>query len=37
VTAVQVQPVKRESEWQKHYRETKRLTTQILSEAVTGD
>ena len=37
VTAVQVQPVKRESEWQKHYRETKRLTTQIMTEAVTGD
>jgi len=37
VTAVQVQPVKRESEWQKHYRETKRLTTQIMAEPVAGD
>ncbi len=37
VTAVQVRPVKRESEWQAHYRETKRLTTQILSEASAGD
>jgi formate dehydrogenase major subunit len=33
VTAVQVRPVKRESEWQQHYRETRRLTTQILKEA----
>ncbi len=37
VTAVQVQPVKRESEWQQHYRETKRITTQILTEATAGD
>jgi formate dehydrogenase major subunit len=31
VTAVQVRPVKKESEWQDHYRETKRATTQILT------
>jgi formate dehydrogenase major subunit len=37
VTAVQVRPVKKESEWQEHYRETKRITTQILSEANAGD
>jgi formate dehydrogenase major subunit len=32
VTAVQVRPVKKESEWQEHYRETKRLTTQIAGD-----
>ena len=32
VTAVQVQPAKRLSEWQERYKETKRLTTQILSQ-----
>ena len=32
VTAVQVQPAERLSKWQEHYRETKRLTTQILSQ-----
>jgi len=37
VTAVQVRPVKKESEWQEHYRETKRITTQIMSEASAGD
>jgi len=37
VTAVQVRPVKKESEWQEHYRETKRITTQILSETNAGD
>jgi formate dehydrogenase major subunit len=30
VTAVQVRPALRVSEWQEHYRETRRLTTQIL-------
>jgi formate dehydrogenase major subunit len=37
VTAVQVRPVRKESEWQEHYRETKRITTQIMSEASAGD
>ena len=37
VTAVQVRPVKKESEWQEHYRETKRITTRIMSEASAGD
>jgi formate dehydrogenase major subunit len=40
VTAVQVRPVKKESEWQAHYRETKRETTQIASQIpsqVAGD
>jgi formate dehydrogenase major subunit len=40
VTAVQVRPVKKESEWQAHYRETKRVTTQIASQIpsqVAGD
>ena len=32
VTAVQVQLAKRISEWQERYKETKRLTTQILSQ-----
>ena len=32
VTAVQVHPAKRISEWQEQYKETKRLTTQILSQ-----
>jgi formate dehydrogenase major subunit len=32
VTAVQVRPVKKESEWQAHYRETKRITTQIAGD-----
>jgi formate dehydrogenase major subunit len=32
VTAVQVRPVRKESEWQEHYRETKRLTTQIAGD-----
>jgi len=32
VTAVQVQLAKRMSEWQEHYKETKRITTQILSQ-----
>ena len=32
VTAVQVRPVKKESEWQEHYRETKRITTQIAGD-----
>jgi formate dehydrogenase major subunit len=32
VTAVQVRPTKRLSEWQQQYKETKRLTTQILSQ-----
>ena len=32
VTAVQVQPAKRLSEWQEHYKEAKRRTTQILSQ-----
>ena len=33
VTAVEVRLAKRLSEWQEQYRETRRLTTQILSEA----
>jgi formate dehydrogenase major subunit len=33
VTAVQVRPAKRLSEWQEHYRETRRQTTQIYTEA----
>ena len=33
VTAVQVRLAKRMSEWQEHYLETRRLTTQILHEA----
>jgi formate dehydrogenase major subunit len=33
VTAVQVQPARRESEWQQQYRETRRQTTQIQHEA----
>jgi len=42
VTAVEVRPVKKESEWQARYRETKRLTTQIagvhdLTPAGAGD
>jgi formate dehydrogenase major subunit len=37
VTAVEVRPVKSESEWQRHYRDTKRLTTQILETAEAGD
>jgi formate dehydrogenase major subunit len=37
VTAVQVQPVMKESEWQRHYREMKRMTTQIMGEPVAGD
>ncbi len=32
VTAVQVQPASRPSLWQQHYQETKRLTTQVLSQ-----
>ncbi len=36
VTAVQVQLAKRMSEWQKHYRETRRATTQIMKEANTA-
>ena len=32
VTAVQVRPVRKESEWQAHYRETKRITTQIAGD-----
>jgi formate dehydrogenase major subunit len=32
VTAVQVQLAKRMSQWQEHYREQRRLTTQILSQ-----
>ncbi len=32
VTAVQVRPSKHRSEWQEHYQETKRLTTQILTQ-----
>ena len=34
VTAVQVRPAKCQSEWQEHHRETRRQTTQILSETV---
>ena len=42
VTAVEVRPVKRESQWQERYRETKRLTTQVegaadLAPAGAGD
>jgi formate dehydrogenase major subunit len=37
VTAVEVRLVKKESEWQEHYRETKRITTQVLSEANAAD
>ncbi|MBV8730243.1 MAG: formate dehydrogenase subunit alpha [Acidobacteriia bacterium] len=33
VTAVQVQLARRMSQWQEQYRETRRITTQILSEA----
>jgi len=33
VTAVQVHPAKHMSEWQKHHRETRRATTQIVKEA----
>jgi formate dehydrogenase major subunit len=37
VTAVQVRPAKKLSEWQQHYKETRRLTTQIMGETVSGD
>jgi formate dehydrogenase major subunit len=37
VTAVQVKPARKMSEWQQHYRETKRITTQIQHEPVAGD
>jgi formate dehydrogenase major subunit len=33
VTAVEVRPAKRLSVWQEHYKETKRLTTQIVSQS----
>ncbi len=36
VTAVQVQPAKHMSEWQKHYRETRRATTRIMNEVNTA-
>jgi len=36
VTAVQVHLAKHMSEWQKHYRETRRATTQIVKEANTA-
>jgi formate dehydrogenase major subunit len=34
VTAVQVSLTKKISEWQEHYQETRKQTTQILNEAV---
>jgi formate dehydrogenase major subunit len=37
VTAVEVRPVRTESEWQRHYRDTKRQTTRILETAEAGD
>jgi formate dehydrogenase major subunit len=37
VTAVQVQPTKQMSEWQKRYRETRRLTTQVSHEVSHAD
>ena len=37
VTAVQVALAKHMSEWQEHYRETRRQTTQILKEATAND
>jgi formate dehydrogenase major subunit len=37
VTAVQVRPAKKSSEWQEHYRQTRRQTTQIMHEAGVGD
>ena len=36
VTAVQVAPARKVSEWQEHYRETRKQTTQILAEAPAG-
>jgi formate dehydrogenase major subunit len=37
VTAVQVRLAKKLSEWQQHYKETRRMTTQIMGETVSGD